>query len=165
VFVDYVQDVDFSQPGKPDNVNHAHISKTLRKRAKRRDHKIAIVELSQLSNPPTAPKAAGKQAKTEDSAGSKQYAKDAGPVVSLERKRDEKDEKKRNTSSVRLLKNRLFGDHIETWMRWNPSTTQLAPSTKDGDSVTEIPVADPSQDDLPWGGDVPEQRTTAGGRS
>jgi replicative DNA helicase len=143
--VDYVQDID-DTPGVfgASHAQHARKSKTLRKAAK--DEGIVVIEFSQVSPPPAGVKRA---VEGEDTAGSKQYAKDAGAIIIAERDKEAEDERRKNLNRLRLVKNREFGVLVEAWMRYDSATTRLRPVGADGEEVTRVEV-DTTVLDVPY---------------
>jgi replicative DNA helicase len=147
VIIDYVQRIRKST--RWNSVGDVeHISETLRLGAL--EEQVAVLMLSQVSadgRKRLAEKNAGPLT-AEDSAGGVQYANDSAAVITVERKRDERDEKKRNVSTVRIVKNRDFGEAAEGFMRWDPASTRLTPCERDGGPVDRMMVDETEQSEL-----------------
>lgn len=136
VVVDYVQDLALPERA-PVPEGHARNSRLLRGFAAR--EQVAMLWLSQISADASAQRDKSTRIRQEDTAGSRQYAKDAPVIVSIERKHDSKDPAMRNISRASLLKNRMMGELVDQWMKWDQRTTRLTPCDESGATGMDAP--------------------------
>lgn len=156
MFCDYVQDLEKSTRHQRDDLNHMHISKTLRRatlRARRGNRqRVLLVQLSQLSEDDgNGPRTRGKPAAWEgpverNVAGGKQYVKDASYIIMVDRNKNSDDEDLKHNNRVRQIKVRpRDSTTAKTWMRYDPATGTLFPSDGSGHKLTatvEVDVPD-----------------------
>lgn len=140
VFVDYVQDIERSTKHSRDDLNFAHISKTLRRLTQR--YPILLVENAQLTDSDDkrrtpAETAAGPTEK--NLAFTKQWAKDASYILMADRPKLSEDDTMRNVTRLRLVKNRWEGTIERAWSRWDPETTRIADCDSNGRWLVDTP--------------------------
>jgi replicative DNA helicase len=131
VVVDYVQDLELP-PGRDDlHEKHSKNSRILNAGARRTG--VAMDLLAQVAADTKG------EPKVDDVAGGKRYAKDAVAVVTADRDREAKNDRKRNTSRVALKKNRIYGTLDSMFMRYDPTSGRMFECAADGEDV-DAPV-------------------------
>lgn len=140
--VDYGQDLERSTRYNRDDLNFAHISKVLRRGFAR--YNVAGVVLLQLKDADDKNRSHSKGGPMiNDIAYTRQFAKDASYILMLDRMSTSDDEKLRNLTRVRLLKDRPERQLATTWIRYNPKTGRLEQSDEEGKRVSSVPVEVP----------------------
>lgn len=141
VFIDYVQDIERSTKHARDDLNFAHISKSLRRLTQR--HPILLVELTQLNDTVDGGTDKRKPADgpTEKNiAFTKQFAKDASYVLMADRPKLSDDDTLRDVTRLRLVKNRPEGTLTRAWMRYDQKSTRLADCDAHGRALEPAPT-------------------------
>lgn len=146
VFIDYVQDIERSTKHARDDLNFAHISKSLRRLTQR--HGILLVELAQLNDTVEGGDARKKptDGPTEKNiAFTKQFAKDASYIVMADRPKLSDDDTLKDVTRLRLVKNRHEGTLARAWMKYDQKTTRLADCDAHGHILEPAKAGAPMQ--------------------
>jgi len=130
VEVDYLQAITLSTRHQRSDQNYAHVSMTLRRTWERYD--VSAVLFSQV--------ATAKDAREEKINGpsdtqlgeTQQWAKDAIAVLMLDRDKDSDDDRKANTTRMKLTKNRHDRKLGRAWMFYDVNTTRWLPCDAHG---------------------------------
>jgi len=125
VVVDYIQDIEASTRHSRDDLNHRHISKSLRRCAD--DERVLMIEMAQQKEIDER----GSKDPDNVVADTRQYVKDASAHISLTRKK--LDDNLRHLTKLSLTKNRYeTGTLGDAWMVFDESTGVVHPCDQRG---------------------------------